>query len=149
MTDEPPTACCPLPARSLNIGLVAYECLPGLVFVRAPNERGRWMLVNRCVIDVDCPDCKSITGEPCKKSVKRPYYYSGERQWNGYHVQVHVMRTEAAKALHGKRLPPGTPKPKLRIPAEDLTNALTPQEPELTEPPEPDIDFEVTLKQPL
>lgn len=49
------------------ISLVAYEAWPdGKVFVRVPGERGRYMLTDRCVVEVPCPHCNSIKGEPCK-----------------------------------------------------------------------------------
>ena len=41
--------------KSLNIGVIAYGVDPSMVFVRVPNERGRWMLVDRSVVEVDCP----------------------------------------------------------------------------------------------
>jgi hypothetical protein len=53
--------------ESPRIALMAYEStLPALVFVRVPGERGRYMLTDRCVVEVACPRCNSIKGEPCK-----------------------------------------------------------------------------------
>jgi hypothetical protein len=60
---------CPIldgpPRQSLKIGTMAYECLPGLVFVQVPNERARWILTDQCVVEVNCPACGSLAGEPC------------------------------------------------------------------------------------
>jgi len=43
------------PLRAMHIGLVAYGIdgpHPSLVFVRVPTERGRWVLTDRCVVEV-------------------------------------------------------------------------------------------------
>lgn len=50
---------------------------PNLVFVRIPNERARWVLTDRCVVEVECSLCKSIVGEPCKGR--------GGQYWAGTH----------------------------------------------------------------
>lgn len=105
---------CPIieaPRRTLNISVNAYECLPGLVFVKVPNDRGRWMLTHRCVAEVDCPHCKAIAGEPCRRM------FSGGQLH--YHVDTHAKRREAAKAIAVR----GAAKPKLRIRAEDICAA--------------------------
>lgn len=49
-----------------QISLVAYETRdPRKVFVKVPNQRGRWMLVDRCVVEVPCMVCGTAIGEPC------------------------------------------------------------------------------------
>lgn len=49
-----------------TISLVAYEAWPkGKVFVRVPNERGRYVMTDRCVVEVGCPVCKATRGQPC------------------------------------------------------------------------------------
>lgn len=78
-----------------SISLVAYEARDGRVFVKVPNERGRYMLVDRCVIEVDCPQCKSARGEPCKGAVA------------DYAVDTHVVRRNKYRAIRrGWQLPP-------------------------------------------
>lgn len=48
------------------ITLAAFETRdPGKVFVKVPNERGRWMLTERCVVEVACGMCGAGVGEPC------------------------------------------------------------------------------------
>ena len=121
--------------RSINIGVVAYGVDPSMVFVRIPNERARWLLVDRSVVEVDCRWCGAVAGEPCRR------YQPGERsrRRNGipeetippeilrYGVAVHVRRKEDAKAKHGGgkyavRIPPY----KLRIRADELAELQTP-----------------------
>jgi hypothetical protein len=66
--------------QSPKIALVAYESpFPGRVFVRVPNERGRYVLTDRCVVQAPCPHCGSAKGEPCKSN-------------NLYIVGVHYKR---------------------------------------------------------
>jgi hypothetical protein len=38
-----------------SISLVAYEARDNRVFVKVPNERGRYILTSRCVIEVAFP----------------------------------------------------------------------------------------------
>lgn len=53
--------------RTPKISLIAMECRnPAQAFVRVPDEPGRWVLTDRCVVEVECPHCKSAIGEPCK-----------------------------------------------------------------------------------
>lgn len=100
------------PKRTFQVGIHAYECLPGLVFVRVPNERGRYMLVERCVAEVDCGLCGAVTGEPC---------HNGKRD-RRYHIGTHAVRRTAWKVRGAySRLP----KPKIRIAADDYLGALS------------------------
>lgn len=58
------------PRRRMEIGLVAYGAdghNSSLVFVRVPTERGRWVLTDRCVIEVPCTFCGANLGEPCRR----------------------------------------------------------------------------------
>lgn len=120
--------------KSLNIGLLAYAITPELVFVRVPNERGRWMLTDRCVVEVDCPYCKAVAGEPCRSKWKRVRGPGpGFGQWESappseihYVAGVHTDRREQCKKETGfraykSRLPPH----KLRLSAADLIEAQT------------------------
>ena len=97
------------PRRTLQIGIHAYECLPGLVFVKDPSLRARYMLVDRCVAEVDCPydRCGSVSGEPCKHNGR---YFTG----------VHTFRKAAWKKIRHER---PRPKPKIRICADDYLGA--------------------------
>lgn len=97
------------PRKTLNIALHAYECLPGLVFVKVPNERGRYMLTDRCVVEVDCPHCKAVSGEPCK---------SVNMLTTTYTVGTHYRRRCLSSSWRGKA------KPKLRVPVMDMVAAM-------------------------
>lgn len=73
--------CEPISPRSKTISVVAYCALPpNSIFIRVPNERGRWMITERCVAEVGCPLCHVEVGEPC---ISRP---------GNYTVGVHVWR---------------------------------------------------------
>ncbi|HEY3434283.1 MAG TPA: hypothetical protein VGK41_01385 [Solirubrobacterales bacterium] len=124
--------------KSLNIGVVAYGVDPSMVFVRVPNERGRWMLVDRCVVEVDCPYCKAVAGEPCRKVAR---YGRGLELHDPirYGVSVHVTRREAWQKATGHRFPAKRAAPhKLRIRAEELGDIQAAAE------DQPDIDIKVT-----
>lgn len=97
--------------NSLSIGLVAYSATPAMVFVRVPNERGRWMLTDRCVVEVPCDHCKATVGEPCRR-----LYDHGMK----YHVGTHWMRRRDARIKNGGNFVAGQPYPKLRLRPEDL-----------------------------
>lgn len=53
------------PRAYSRITRVAYEALKHLVFVRIPDERGRWALLPQCVLQRVCPQCKAPIGVPC------------------------------------------------------------------------------------
>jgi hypothetical protein len=73
------SAQCPYP----TIRFVAYETrLNNMIFVPDPSLRGRYVLTDRCVALVPCPQCKSIPGEPCKGK-------------QGYWASTHVVRRNA------------------------------------------------------
>lgn len=72
-----------------QITLVAYELIPNSkVFVKVPDERGRWMLTDVCVVKVPCEKCGSCVGEPCK---------SNGGTEDGYSTGTHYVRRQAAK----------------------------------------------------
>lgn len=99
------------PARVLSIGLIAYGMDghdPSKVFVRVPTERGRWVLTDRCVVEVACRCCESGIGEPCRQGRKRV----------GHGAGTHAIRREDWQ--RARRSSAKTPVPKLRITAEDL-----------------------------
>ncbi len=59
-----------------KISLVAHDSKwPAKVFVSVPNERGRYVLTDRCVIEIECGACEAAIGEPCHN--KRGVYWSG------------------------------------------------------------------------
>ncbi len=140
--------------KSLNIGLLGYEVTPGTVFVRVPNERGRWMLVDRSVVEVDCPFCKAITGEPCRSRWQVGRWHNNENMKLlppaavKYTTAVHVHRkTACAEATGTRRYASSLPTYKLRVTAEELADGMPslPPDPE-PDPPPPDIDVPVTRK---
>jgi len=48
-----------------KIHLVAFDDLDGKIFVGIPNEPGRYLRTEHCVIERNCPVCESGVGEPC------------------------------------------------------------------------------------
>lgn len=88
------------------IALVAYEAWPrGRVFVRVPGEAGRYMLTDRCVLEVACPHCEAAKGEPCYNPTNGNY-------WVGTHA--------ARRARRPSRYRPGQLHPKPLIRAADV-----------------------------
>jgi len=79
--------------QQLNISLVAYDVTGKLVMVKVPNERARWVLTDRCVIEVPCSHCKAIVGEPCA-TIRHTHtlYTSG----------VHYVRRKDGKTAYGR-----------------------------------------------
>lgn len=75
-----------------RISLVAYEDRnPVFVFVAVPNERGRYVRTDTCVLFVTCPQCGASVGEPCHNSSRE------RRYWNTTH---HVRRAAADRRKH-------------------------------------------------
>ena len=74
-----------------SISLVAWEWRhPRFIFVRIPNERGRYLRTDRSVAVVPCDHCKATIGEPCKH--------------NGNYVGgTHYVRRKAAKIGSNRR----------------------------------------------
>lgn len=133
--------------QSLNIGLVAYGLNPAVAFVRVPNERGRWMLVDRSVVEVDCPHCKAVAGEPCRQVKTSWRQMDKPHDPIRYGVGVHVARKQAWAQATGHRFPAKHAAPhKPRLRPEELA-ALTATLDDL--PPDPEgvgIDVPVTPK---
>lgn len=49
------------------VRLVAFDDRPGkFIFVRVPDEYGRYVRTDPCVAHVPCPHCKVTVGEPCR-----------------------------------------------------------------------------------
>lgn len=97
--------------RTPRISLVAMEARdPGKAFVRIPNEPGRWVLTDRCVVEMECPVCMAAIGEPC------------HNRRGKYGVGTHAYRR--INYNHARGAKPATPhiededaKPRMRIPA--------------------------------
>ena len=105
------------PARQMQIGLVAYGIdgpNPSLVFVRVPTERGRWLLTDRCVVEVACDMCGATVGEPCRRGFRNSRTLK-------HGAGTHAWRRDAWQLI--KRTRPWRDTPKLRMPASDLENA--------------------------
>lgn len=48
------------------VSLMAFEDRPGrFIFVRIPNEVGRYLRTDPCVAHVACERCNATVGEPC------------------------------------------------------------------------------------
>lgn len=92
-----------------GIGLIAYGITGTHIMVRVPNERGRWLLTDRCVCEVSCRWCGAGVGEPCHNNRGG----SARR----YHVGTHVSRRDDALGKFGRG-----PRPphKLRLSPTDL-----------------------------
>jgi len=94
----------------MPVDLVAYSLVPGKVFVKVPNERGRYMLTHECVVHGPCKHCGAIVGEPCYRIIDDVKKYC---------VGVHYVRDWAKW-----NVPSGTPN-KARIDLKDVQNAET------------------------
>lgn len=53
-----------------QISLVAYTAMPGKIFVKVPNERGRYLITDIEVAHRECGQCKALKGEPCFRIVQ-------------------------------------------------------------------------------
>jgi len=74
-----------------SISLVAWEERKGnFIFVAVPNEVGRYLRTDKSVATVECPQCGSVPGEPCKKM-------------NGYGSATHYVRRNLANKRYGRR----------------------------------------------
>jgi len=90
-----------------TISLVAYEARDKRVFVKVPDERGRYLLTDRSVIEVECPVCRSARGEPC-------------RGRQGYNADTHFLRRSRYRTQRsGWTIPAGNPdqvdKPRFKL----------------------------------
>lgn len=127
---------------TLNIGLVAYHAVGNLAFVKVPNERGRYMLTDLCVIAVPCPNCGAMVGEPClawSKWQERPRRYG---------CGVHIGRKSAADAKYGRGWKRTVlAQYRLRVAAGDIAAAMADAPPLVALEEGPDVDFPVTPKE--
>lgn len=108
-----------------DIQLRAYNCTPDKVFVRVPNERGRWVLTDRCVVEVTCPICGALKGVPCWRTYTpaRGELHArrdGRYYWAGTHCDRRRRYQRTYGPGHAARNPNGA-KPRLR--PEDLLSA--------------------------
>lgn len=117
MTQE---SCEQVRPRSKTVSLVAYCALPpNQVFLRVPNERGRWLITERCAVEVDCDFCGVSAGEPC---VSRSGHYG---------VGVHIWRRETWRQ-RGK--PGNKQQHKPRLSTADMSCSVAPLYPEAPTP---------------
>lgn len=90
-----------------RISLVAMEARdPAKAFVRVPNEPGRWVLTDRCVVEVECSQCMAAIGEPCHNG--RGKYWQGThccRRGAWRHVSTGAMRAERHEEVTEENLP--------------------------------------------
>ena len=102
-----------VPPASIRLGLVAYEFVPDkLVFVRIPNEPGRWVLTHHSVAKVACPWCRAVVGEPCFTGKGADV---ADRR---YTAGTYCLRNRRAKMDKGRA--------KVRVTAADLTPGVVP-----------------------
>ena len=134
-------------SSSLNIGLLAYYVDRSKVFVRVPNERGRWLLTDRCVVEVDCPYCEAISGEPCRGVTRDSNGKKVPHLPIRYHVGTHYHRRDAWGAKAGRFSRHHAPPHKLHLTAADLADLQREPVDELLQDPV-DIDVIVTPKEP-
>jgi hypothetical protein len=70
------------------ISLIAFEDRAArFIFVRVPDDFGRYVRTDACVALVPCERCGATIGEPCKSWGKKP---------GRYHGATHALRREAA-----------------------------------------------------
>lgn len=82
-----------------SIKLVAFASRdPNRVFVAVPNERARYVLTERCVVEVACPCCKSAVGEPCHNG--NGLYWAG----------THADRRGSTRRWHSQYRPGAAPR---------------------------------------
>lgn len=97
-----------------RISLIAFEARePSKAFVQVPDERGRWVLTDRCVVEVSCSHCKATVGEPCHGH-------------SGYGVGTHAVRRNAwmAKSTRKTRgvIPVEDARPRIRVRAGEVVS---------------------------
>lgn len=72
--------------RTPKISLIAMDCRdPAKAFVRVPDEPGRWVLTDRCVVEVACSQCGSAIGEPCRSHLsgyRQGTHFTRRNLWN-------------------------------------------------------------------
>lgn len=97
-----------------KIALIAFESRdPSKAFVQVPDERGRWVLTDRCVVEVPCSHCKAAAGEPCISM-------------QGYGVGTHAVRRSAWMAnstrAARRKIPAEDTRPRIRVRAGEVVN---------------------------
>jgi hypothetical protein len=85
--------------RAREISTVAYHAIDRLVFVRVPNERGRYMLTDQCVALVGCSQCGACVGEPCANR---------HLNWYRKHPSLPLRYTVSTHVAGAKRHPRST-----------------------------------------
>ncbi len=85
-----------------SISLVAYaDREPHFVFVKIPNERGRYVRTDMCVILVPCELCGATVGEPCFRNYG--VFMRGKESGKRYGAGTHATRRQDADRRHGGR----------------------------------------------
>ena len=138
-------------SATLNIGLTAYYVTGGLVFVKVPSERGRYMLTDMSVIAVECPNCGAMIGEPCRRGMWRnkqlwvsTIHLHEDQKPNSHGIGVHCDRKVAARRVHGFGWQKKFAAYKVKLDMADVNEAMT-EAPDLQPADEAQsIDFEVT-----
>jgi hypothetical protein len=140
-------------SATLNIGLTAYYVTGGLVFVKVPSERGRYMLTDMSVIAVDCPHCGAMIGEPCRRGMWRNkqlwvstiHLHENQRP-NSHGIGVHCVRKTEARRVHGFGWQKKFAAYKVKLGTADVAEAMT-DAPELQLAEEgTDLDVPVSRK---
>jgi len=72
-----------------KIHLVAFNDRDGKIFVGIPNEPGRYLRTEMCVIERVCQTCKSGVGEPCSNLSDHRYRMNKIKK---YGCTVHTCR---------------------------------------------------------
>lgn len=84
---------------------------PARAFVRVPNEPGRWVYTDRCVVEVPCPHCEAAIGEPCHNGTGK--------YWAGTHYRRRERwRWSNANFKYRRSLHEEAPKPHIYRPIE-------------------------------
>ena len=61
-----------------TISLVSWASRdPNFIFVKVPNEKGRYLRTDKSVLLVPCKFCGALKMEPCRRSKETPYSYVG------------------------------------------------------------------------
>lgn len=104
------------------IRLSAVLATPEKVFVKVPNERARWMLTDRCVVEVGCRHCGAAVGEPC--------YRVRALDVRRYAVGTHFVRRDDYQSKYGSGYSQSNLRNvKPRVTADDLRPGYDPDGP--------------------
>jgi len=80
-------------AQTAAVSLDYIEGPDDKVFVRFPNEKGRWALAERCVVEVACPVCEAMKGELCRNQ----YHLPALRYWVGTHCDRRSLAVKSRR----------------------------------------------------